>query len=86
MSQKETAKASQHSTSEPVAPELDEELDEELEDAQLEPVAGGADDSGSYNGNGQLSPNDNSQSPDSNNPGLNQSPDNRLTPTNSNWG
>lgn len=33
-----------------------------------------------YNGNGLLYPNDPSLSPDSNNPGLNQSPANRLTP------
>jgi hypothetical protein len=37
-----------------------------------------------YNGNGQLSPNNDRQSPDTNNPGINQSPSNRLTPTNPN--
>lgn len=37
-----------------------------------------------YNGNGLTAPNDDSKSPDSNNPGVNQSPSNRLTPHNLN--
>lgn len=37
-----------------------------------------------YNGNGELRPNNDRQSPDRNNPGVNQSPENRLTPSNSN--
>jgi hypothetical protein len=37
-----------------------------------------------YNGNGLTAPNDDSKSPDRNNPGINQSPSNRLTPHNLN--
>lgn len=37
-----------------------------------------------YNGNGELQPNNDRQSPDRNNPGINQSPENRLTPSNTN--
>lgn len=37
-----------------------------------------------YNGNGEVAPNDLNRSPDTNNPGLNQSPANRLSPANTN--